>query len=145
MTPIYCLPTSQHNVSFKMKLNQVKLCVSSYVGTRKSMKGNSQCILLPHSGDGKSINCTQKGRKKGFWEGKTHSKAIKSKHMFKSNNMVTAAGNGKTMISNGAGDWSRNAGWLQRLEQGCIWGVTDSISLRASGMLLEQRLFQIKN
>lgn len=38
----------------------------------------------------------------------TSSRTAKSKHMFKSNHTVTAARNGKAMISNGAGECSRH-------------------------------------
>lgn len=71
---------------------------------------------------------------------KTHSKTVRGKHRFKSNDTVTAAGNGKTVASHGAGDYSS----LAEAYPGS-WDSTDSISLRASGVLSEQRLFQVKN
>lgn len=45
----------------------------------------------------------------------TYFETAKSKHMFKSNNTVTVAGNGKTTITNRVYEYSGSAGWLQLL------------------------------
>ena len=86
---------------------------------------------------------------KGMLRRKTHgSKTVKSKHMFKSNNTVTAAGNGKTRDQQWSGrrQQTHRLGYKVETEiEGVIGGVADSISLRASGVVSEQRLFQVKN
>lgn len=82
----------------------------------------------------------KRGGERDVEKEKTYSKTVKGKHRFKSNDTVTAAGNGKTVASDGAGDCSSLAEGVSGES-----GVADSISLRASGVLSEQRLFQVKN
>lgn len=67
---------------------------------RKKMKAHSQQILLFYSGNGKSINCTHKKRKKGCREGKHVLKQL-SKHRLRAHNTITTAGKGKSVAGNG--------------------------------------------
>lgn len=125
MTPQFtvCL---HHNITSALWRNQTKgswVYTSLWVPENKWREVHS-AACLPILGMG-NPSIAPNREEKGMLRRKTHSsKTVKSKHMFKSNNRVTAAGNGKTRDQqwSGSGQQTHRLGYKVETEIEGGWG-----------------------
>lgn len=153
MTAPFTVFLHHRAVHFIMKLSDPRsLNTSFFVGTRKWMSPVHSAACFPSMGTGNPSIAPKTGGERdavGWGVGWKHllGQTVNSKHTFESNHTSHCGwkwqGHGQ--------QWGRGTQQTHRLAtefEGGVrecWGGTDSISLRASGVLSEQRLFQVKN